>query len=207
MRRAAWFWIPLLGIPLFVLLYICASFYYPGGSQADAQSTGFSWMHNYWCNLLNSTAINGQTNPAQSIAMTAMVVLCISLAAFWFLFPMISLQKTLPIRIIQFAGIAAMGTALLLNSSLDHDLITNLASLLGLVAVAGTLIGLRQLKWDRLFWFGTTNLLLVILNNFLYYNPDLIRFLPLVQKISFAAFLVWLFLISMKSRDLSAFPH
>lgn len=201
MRRPAWFWIPLIGIPLFVLLYICASFYYPGGSQADAQSTGFSWVHNYWCNLLNSNAINGQPNPAQPIAMTAMVVLCMSLAAFWYLFPMISNHKTLPSRITQLTGITAMGTALLLNSSLDHDMITNLASLLGLVAVVGTLIILRRLHWNTLFWFGTMNLLLVILNNFLYYNPDLIRFLPLIQKISFAAFLVWFFLISMKSRN------
>jgi hypothetical protein len=200
MRKSTWFWIPLLGIPSFVLLYVWASFYYPGGSQADAQSTGFSWVNNYWCNLLNSTAINGQTNPAQPIAMTAMVVLCISLAVFWYLFPMISLSKTLSVRITQFTGVAAMGTALLLNSSVDHDLITNLASLLGLMAVVGTLIGLRRLQWNILFWFGTMNLLLVLLNNFLYYNPELIGYLPLVQKISFAAFLIWFFLISMKSK-------
>jgi hypothetical protein len=204
MRKSTWFWIPLLGIPSFVLLYVWASFYYPGGSQADAQSTGFSWVNNYWCNLLNSTAINGQTNPAQPIAMTAMVVLCISLAVFWYLFPMISLSKTLSVRITQFTGVAAMGTALLLNSSVDHDLITNLASLLGLMAVMGTLIGLRRLQWNVLFWFGTMNLLLVLLNNLLYYNAELIRYLPLVQKISFAAFLVWLFLISMKSRKVEA---
>jgi hypothetical protein len=204
MRKSTWFWIPLLGIPLFVLLYVWASFYYPGGSQADAQSTGFSWVNNYWCNLLNSTAINGQINSAQPIAMTAMVVLCISLAVFWYLFPMISLSKTLSVRITQFTGVAAMGTALLLNSSIDHDLITNLASLMGLVAVVGTLIGLRRLEWNALFWFGTMNLLLVLLNNLLYYNAELIRYLPLVQKISFAAFLVWLFLISMKSKKVEA---
>jgi hypothetical protein len=204
MRKSTWFWIPLLGIPSFVLLYVWASFYYPGGSQADAQSTGFSWVNNYWCNLLNTTAINGQANPAQPIAMTAMVVLCISLAVFWYLFPMISLSKTLSVRITQFTGVAAMGTALLLNSSIDHDLITNLASLMGLVAVVGTLIGLRRLEWNALFWFGAMNLLLVLLNNLLYYNAELIRYLPLVQKISFAAFLVWLFLISMKSRKVEA---
>lgn len=194
-------WIPIVGIPCFVLLYVYATFYYPGGSQADPQSTGFSWVHNYWCNLLNNNAINGQANPAHPIAMTAMLVLCVSLAAFWYFFPTISLKKSLLIGITQFAGIAAMGAALLLNSSLDHDLVTNLASLLGIIAVAGTLIGLRQLQWNALFWFGTMNLLLVILNNFLYYNPDLIRFLPLIQKISFAAFLVWFFMISVKSRN------
>jgi hypothetical protein len=161
-------------------------------------------VNNYWCNLLNSTAINGQINSAQPIAMTAMVVLCISLAVFWYLFPMISLSKTLSVRITQLTGVAAMGTALLLNSSVDHDLITNLASLLGLMAAVGTLIGLRRLEWNVLFWFGTMNLLLVLLNNLLYYNAELIRYLPLVQKISFAAFLVWLFLISMKSRKVEA---
>ena len=204
MRRAAWFWIPLMGIPLFVLLYVWASFYYPGGSQANAQSTGFSWVNNYWCNLLNTTAINGQINSAQPIAMTAMVVLCISLAVFWYLFSMISLSKTLWFRVTQFSGIAAMATALLLNSSVDHDLITNLASLLGLMALVGTLIGLRRLQWNVLFWFGTMNLLLVLLNNFLYYNPELIGYLPLVQKISFAAFLISFFLISMKSKKVEA---
>jgi hypothetical protein len=161
-------------------------------------------VNNYWCNLLNSTAINGQINSAQPIAMTAMVVLCISLAVFWYLFPMISLSKTLSVRITQLTGVAAMGTALLLNSSVDHDLITNLASLLGLMAAVGTLIGLRRLEWNVLFWFGTMNLLLVLLNNLLYYNAELIRYLPLVQKISFAAFLVWLFLISMKSKKVEA---
>ncbi|MFN7686718.1 MAG: hypothetical protein ACK5OP_03200 [Sphingobacteriales bacterium] len=204
MRKSTWFWIPLLGIPLFVLLYVWVSFYYPGGSQADAQSTGFSWVNNYWCNLLNTTAINGQINSAQPIAMTAMVVLCISLAVFWYLFSMISLSKTLWFRVTQFSGIAAMATALLLNSSVDHDLITNLASLLGLMALVGTLIGLRRLQWNVLFWFGTMNLLLVLLNNFLYYNPELIGYLPLVQKISFAAFLISFFLISMKSIQVEA---
>jgi len=42
------------------------------------------------------------------------------------------------------------------------------------------------------------------LNNLFYYNPELIRYLPLVQKISFAAFLIWFFLISMKSRKVEA---
>lgn len=195
------FWLPILGIPCFVFLYIYASLYYPGGSQEDLQSTGFSWVHNYWCNLLSKNAINGQPNPAQPIAMTAMLVLCISLAVFWYLFPRIIIQSVLLSRITQFTGIAAMGTALLLNSSMDHDMITSLASLFGLVATAGTLVILHRLRWNTLFWFGTMNMLLVVLNNFLYYNPDLIQFLPLIQKVSFAAFLVWFFMISMKGKN------
>lgn len=192
-------WLPVCGIPGFVVLYVYASLYYPGGSQADAHATGFSWVNNYWCNLLDDIAINGQTNAAQPIAMIAMLVLCISLAVFWLVFPSVSRLEFVLLRITQFAGVAAMVTALFLNSSLDHDLITNLASLLGLIAVAGTLKGLRLLKWHSLFWFGVINLVLVLLNNYLYYSPHLLRYLPLVQKISFASFLFWLILISIRS--------
>jgi hypothetical protein len=173
--------------------------YYPGGSQADPHAKGFSWIHNYWCNLLNDRAINGQQNPARPIAATAMTILCLSLSAFWIHFPVTSLERRQLVRLVQVAGVAAMVIALLLNTSLDHDMITNLASLLGLIAVAGTLAGLYRLKWWSLFRLGIVNLVLVVLNNLFYYNPGLISYLPLVQKLSFLSFLVWFFLIAWRS--------
>ncbi len=69
------------------MVYIIATFFYPGGSQVDKNSIGFSWINNYWCNLLNENAINGQHNPAKPIAMAGMLVLCLTLTFFWFLFP------------------------------------------------------------------------------------------------------------------------
>ncbi|HEV7621655.1 MAG TPA: hypothetical protein VGO09_07980, partial [Flavisolibacter sp.] len=50
---------PVFGSFAFIILYIIATIYYPGGSQANNVSKGFSWVHNYWCNLLNEKAING----------------------------------------------------------------------------------------------------------------------------------------------------
>jgi hypothetical protein len=199
MGRPRWFWIPLFGIPLFLLLYIWASIYYPGGSQADPNAKGFSWVHNYWCNLLNDRAINGQQNPARPIAAAGMAILCLALSVFWLRFPATSLGKQPLVRWLQVAGVAAMVTALLLNTSLDHDMITNLASLLGLIAVAGTLAGLYKLKWWGLFWLGIVNLVLVLLNNLFYYDTALIAYLPLVQKISFLSFLAWFYFITLQS--------
>ena len=37
---------------MFLVLYVVAAQYYPGGSQADQASRGFDWVHNYWCNLV-----------------------------------------------------------------------------------------------------------------------------------------------------------
>jgi hypothetical protein len=73
---------PLFGTIVFVCLYLLAAAYYPGGSQADPNAKGFSWLNNYWCNLLNENAMNGQHNSARPMAVTAMAVLGLTLAGF-----------------------------------------------------------------------------------------------------------------------------
>jgi len=53
------------------------------GSQADSNSIGYDWIHNYWCDLLSEKATNGQPNPARPFSITRMAVLCLSLAVFF----------------------------------------------------------------------------------------------------------------------------
>ena len=184
--------IPLFGTVIFFVLYILATILYPGGSQVDKNSIGFSWTNNYWCNLLNETAINGQPNPAKSIALTGMLVLCLTLSFFWFIFPrQINTSKNLKLTI-QVSGILAMTVAFFLFTDINHDLVTNLASSFGAIATIGTFIGLYKKKWFGLFAFGLLNILLVALNNLCYYNKELIIYLPVIQKISFASFLIWI---------------
>ncbi len=69
---------------------------YPGGSQVDVNSKGFSWINNYWCNLLNENAISGQHNPGRPIALTGMAVLCFSLSFFLVCFAKIHGIKKAP---------------------------------------------------------------------------------------------------------------
>jgi hypothetical protein len=189
---------PIFGILIFVVLYIIATLLYPGGSQIDKNSIGFSWTNNYWCNLLNEKAINGQLNPAKPVAMTGMFVLCLTLSFFWFLFPRrINLDRKLKLTI-QISGTIAMTIAFFLFTNIDHDLVTNLASIFGAIATVGTFIGLYKAKWLRLFTWGLFNILLVGLNNYVYYTKGLIIYLPVIQKISFATFLIWVCFIDMK---------
>jgi hypothetical protein len=183
---------PILGTLLFVVLYIVATRFYPGGSQVDKDSIGFSWANNYWCNLLNENAINGQPNPAKPIALTAMFVLCLTLSLFWFIFPTrINISKNLELTI-QVSGILAMTVSFFLFTHLNHDLVTNIASSFGAIATIGTFIGLYKNKLFGLFAFGLLNILLVVLNNLCYYNKELIIYLPVIQKISFVTFLIWI---------------
>jgi hypothetical protein len=183
---------PLLGTIIFIVLYFIATLYYPGGSQVDKNSIGFSWINNYWCNLLNEIAMNGQHNSAKPFAMAAMFVLCLSLSFFWILFPVQIRTGKIAKLIIQISGILSMFVAFFLFSKINHDLITDVASFLGLIATIGTFIGLYKTKWFGLFAFGLLNILLVGLNNYVYFTKGLIVYLPVIQKISFATFLIWI---------------
>lgn len=68
----------------------------------------------------------------------------------------------------------------------------------GFIATVGTFVGLYKSKWYRIFSFGLLNILLVALNNYVYYTKGLIVYLPVIQKISFATFLIWICCIDMK---------
>ncbi len=192
-----WVLTPLFGTLFFMCLYVVATQFYPGGSQVNKNSKGFSWLNNYWCNLLNENALNGYHNSARPIAITAMLVLCLTLGNFWYIFPrQVAFTKKSRLAI-QISGVIAMTVGMLLLTDL-HDIIVNVASLCGFVATVGTFIGLHKLKWTKLFWLGIFNLTLVALNNILYYGNELKLFLPVVQKITFLFFLLWICLIDIK---------
>ena len=189
---------PIFGVTIFVVLYFVATLLYPGGSQVDKNSIGFSWTNNYWCNLLNENAINGQHNPAKPVAMIGMFILCLTLSFFWFLFPRhINLDRKLKLAI-QISGTIAMTIAFFLFTNINHDLVTNLAAIFGAISTVGTFIGLYKTKWFGLFAFGLLNIILVGLNNYVYYTKGLIIYLPIIQKISFATFLIWICCIDIK---------
>ncbi|MBK8485198.1 MAG: hypothetical protein IPL31_12885 [Saprospiraceae bacterium] len=183
--------IPIFGAFIFIILYVFASFLYPGGCQVSKNSIGFSWTNNYWCNLLNENGINGQYNPAKPIAMLGMLVLSLTLSFFWILFPIHFSTKRMALTI-QISGTLAMIIPLFLFSNLNHDIVTNLAAIFGIIASIGTFIVLYKAKWYWLFVFGLLNILLVGLNNYVYHSKELIVYLPVIQKISFAIFLIWI---------------
>ncbi len=189
---------PTLGILIFVIFYIIAAGLYPGGSQIDENSVGFSWINNYWCNLLDEYAINGAQNHAKPVAVFAMLILCISLSVFWFLFPKYVYSQTKLKGIIQISGIVAMTIAFLLITDFNHDAVSYLAAAFGFIATIGTFLELLRLKWKALFVLGIFNLFFIGVNSYVYYTNDYIIYLPLIQKMSFAFFLMWIVFISTK---------
>lgn len=193
--KRLWVLTPTLGICLFGLLYLLAAYQYPGGSNADRVAVGFSWQHNYWCDLLSTAGKNGAANSARPIALTAMLVLCGSLAVFWWLLPHLYSAQTRFVRLSQWAGVLSMFVVLFIGTPY-HDIVMNAAGCFGLVALITTFLGLYRSRLFALVAFGIFCMLLILLNNYVYYSHQLIAYLPVIQKITFVLFLLWIVLIN-----------
>ena len=183
--------IPVIGIVIFVGLYIFSSTLYPGGSQANLNSEGFDWINNYWCNLMNENGMNGQPNPAKPYSIIAMIILCLSLMFFFIQFAQIYSKSKIWKRIIKTSGIISMSFAILIFTKY-HDLMTTLSSIFGLFVVIGIIREVYKSKLSIYKITGVICILILGLNNYIYYTQQFIEVLPLLQKITFAIVLLWI---------------
>jgi hypothetical protein len=187
--------LPAWGIGLYVLLYIIATFLYPGGSDINRTAAGFSWQHNYWCELMADHAQNGQINTARPVAITAMFILGISLSLFWHFASFLFSSRSAGRILVRYAGILSMLTMVFLLVA-DHDPVIYTAGALGMTALITVNLGLYTKKNYTLAAMGILCLLLSALNNYIYFTNEL-YYLPVIQKISFAVFLFWFILVSL----------
>lgn len=180
----------LSGILIALLFLFIATSVYPGGSQHDAQSVGFSWRHNYLSNLLNPVAVNGSENPSYFWAVCGVLSLCAS-AAWAFVRLAAKLPHKGSANVIRYAGVGAMLTSLLAATPL-HDLA---------MAISGTLLMLTLfyatvfIFRTKLHWLKAWSVLyLVVLYStaIIYYTQAGLAYLPVVQKLNLFVAIVWL---------------
>lgn len=182
---------PTICIATFVFLFIYSSTLYPGGSQFNSNSIGFSWIHNYWCNLMNVEAGNGQLNPARKYSITALIVLSFGLMIFFINFGIKLVDNYIWKWLFILSSIFSMVSAMLIFSEY-HDLMTIISSLFGLVIVIGIL---RKFYYSEHWVFKMTGfgcIVILVLNNFIYYTEIFLEALPLIQKISIVIILTWI---------------
>lgn len=194
--------LPTIGILFFVCIYIYASKLYPGGSQADINSIGFDWSNNHWCNLMQENGLNGIKNKARPIAIAGITILCSSMILFFFQFANHFEKNRNWKKIIKISGALAMLSASFIFTEY-HDIMTTILSICGTVVIIGMI---RALHKNHLTFFkvmGLFCMLIIGLNNFFYYNENLIQYSPLVQKSAFILILSWTvglnFIINTKS--------
>ena len=182
--------LPTIGILVFIGIYIFASKLYPGGSIADINSIGFDWRNNHWCNLMRQSGLNGIKNQARPIAITGITILCISMIVFFFQFANHFEKSSSWKIIIKISGAFAMLSATFIFTKY-HDVMTTILSICGTIVIIGMIRALHNNQLTFFKLMGIFCMLIIGLNNFFYYNEDLIQYSPLVQKGAFILILSW----------------
>lgn len=207
-RQFRWPLISIGGILLFVVFYLLAAFYYPGGSNTNTHELGFSWRNNYWCELLGENAKNGEVNTGRSFGLAGMIVLSISISIFWWHIPTVVYEKSNIIRgFMRYCGILSMVFASLIFTNW-HDGIIYVAVISGTIAFTLLFYELFRNKRDFLSYFGVVSLGFIFSNCLIYVSNFGISFLPLLQKITFGITLLWIILVilQLKKQSYSSTP-
>jgi hypothetical protein len=187
---------PLAGIALFVLLYLLAAGAYPGGSYANPEQEGFSYRHNYLCDLLDEEAINGELNTSRHFARWSLGILCASLLVLWYQIPQIFDISSKRIYFIRFSGILALGTLVFLSDG-THDRIVWIAGAFGVLALIICTLELYWAGYRVLYMLSVLNLLIFLLNYYIYETGIFLKALPMIQKLTFVLFLLWFVLLDL----------
>ena len=94
----------------------------------------------------------------------------------------------------KFAGILALAITLLLSSG-NHDVIVRIAGVFGVVAMGSIFVELYRSRYFKLFGFGVFCLIVFLVNYYVYETGVYIRALPVIQKGTFASFIIWFLLM------------
>lgn len=182
--------LPMVGMGLFVVLYIIAAMYYPGGSFASPDKIGFSFWNNYLCDLLDHYAINGEPNSARYFARASLAILCASLFLLWVYLPLFFTVKSYNRSIMWLSGMLALGTTFFLTSG-THDLTLRIAGGFGVLAFVSCVLELFKIGHYKLGLFGVVCLLLFVVNYFSYETGVFRHWLPIIQKLTFVCCILW----------------
>ncbi len=141
--------------------------------------------------------MNGVENPARPFAITAMIILCSSLTVFFFLFATYFVRNNTWKAIIKIFGALSMISAVFIFTKY-HDIMTTISSVFGMLVVIGIIRTIYKSKLTTYKISGIVCIILLGINNLIYYSENYIQHLPLIQKITFVLVLTWIVGLNVK---------
>ncbi|MEM6698433.1 MAG: hypothetical protein AAF599_08555, partial [Bacteroidota bacterium] len=84
-----------------------------------------------------------------------------------------------------------------------HDIVIIVAGILALMTLIALFVGLYKSKHTRLLYVGIACLLLMGLNNLIYFTNTGMEHLAVLQKITFIFVLLWILMLNYKFIQLS----
>ncbi|WP_296146531.1 hypothetical protein [uncultured Flavobacterium sp.] len=174
----------IFGFAISLLLLVVATMNYPGGSQLDKASIGYSWKNNYISNLFEEKAVNGLPNDARFWAIGGMFFLSMSCSLFF-----VEFSKRIPKKgasnVIRYFGIAGMVFTFLIATPL-HDLMVTLSSTVFLLSLFYVTVFIFKSKRHLFKLLCTVYLIAFYGTLYIYGSGNLREYLPVIQKMLFA---------------------
>jgi hypothetical protein len=188
---------PIVGLGLYVLVFIFAASYYPGGSINYPNAIGYSFSHNFLCDVMHPTAHSGSINNARFMAIISHLILSFTMISFFYVLPKIFHVKNRNTMLIAFFGIATMSVFIFMYTEY-HDLIVTITGILGTITLIPFFIELRYYKIKGLKKLVYLCYTLSIIVFFIFETKIGFYYLPFLQKITFgidAWWVIWSCLI------------
>lgn len=188
---------------LYVVIFVFSAIEYPGGSFNLPHAVGFSWFHNFLCDVMDPVTKGGLINPARTLAVVSHVVLSLTMISFFYILPEVFERRNRNFYLVRYAGMFTMTVFIFMYTS-HHDLIVTLTGVLGTVALLPFFIELRDYSNNALKQLAWLCFALSIVVFFIFETKLGFYYLPFLQKIAFvldAGWVIWVsLLVSDKNR-------
>lgn len=196
---------PIIGLIGFLLFFVIATTMYPGGSVNEIAAEGYSYFHNFICDLMSLHLEEGVVNDARPIAIVAHLMLSFGLISFFYILPEIFTFQNRNTRLIRAVGMLAM-TVFIFMCTEYHDLVVTITGVLGSIALVPFFLELINYENRRLKALAYICFLLSILVFISYETKIGFYYTPILQKITFvfdSLWIVWVSLLVASKRRLS----
>jgi hypothetical protein len=191
--------VPIAAAGVFVLLYAFAAVLYPGGTYAEPTKGAYSFVDNYFCDLLDAYAKGGQRNPGRPAAIAAMVVLCAGLAVFWWNVPKLFPAARVRAAVVRAAGVAS-GLVTPWVATRAHDAVIHTGVFLGVIGFVGTMTAPGAHRTRTVEVAAWTAIGFAVANYVIWVTRIGLSSMALVQKGAFSFFLLWVVLVALRLR-------
>ncbi|MEQ8927123.1 MAG: hypothetical protein RLO81_14985 [Fulvivirga sp.] len=177
--------IPIIGMGAYLLVFSIAAIDYPGGSINKTSADGYSFFHNFLCDVMNPVTQGGKENSARGMAIISHLILSFTMITFFYLLPEIFAHKNRNTNLVRVFGVITM-TVFIFMFTEYHDSIVTLTAILGTVALVPFFLELRNYPNKGLKQLAYVCYALSVIVFFIFETKIGFYYLPFLQKITFA---------------------
>ena len=199
-------YITIAAMGAYLIVFSIAALDYPGGSTNIPDYIGYSFFHNFLCDVMNPVTQTGVLNHARPLAIVSHLILSFTMISFFYLLPEIFSVKNRNTKLTRGFGMLTMFVFIFMYTE-HHDSIVTATAVLGTIALIPFFIELANypnlgLKNLARICFGLSLIVFLI-----FVSKIGFYYLPFIQKMAFvldASWVIWVSLIVIKKNRLLA---